>query len=403
MRTLWVTAIVTIVGCTLATAITIFVVAHDLFFLALIGVLFAVFLCRCASGIKRYTRLPRGLAVMLTLVLLLAMIGGGSALFGFQLHATAGPSVRQFETAVTKLQEFVVEAPLLHRTLYGIPIVKKIVGEPVEEEVVLGEEPPLPTEIPEEKISLGELILSLINTSWESTFNTSWEIIVGGFVAIAIGTYIAFDPDPYWKGTMLLFPQNRRARVTQILCKLEKALWRWLVGRLAVMAIVGASTGLLLALLGVPMAVTVGLITAALMFIPNIGAVLALGIAAILAFSKGWETVVLVVILYSIMILFEGFVVTPLIQKRQVSIPPALLIGVQTLAGLVFGFLGLAIASPLTAAVMVIIKEAYLKDTLGDTDAAVLAANEQDPAPAAEAIAKATSDSESQATAEATG
>lgn len=367
-RALWVTALVAVTVFMLAGAVTIFVIAHDLFFLVMIAVLLAVFLNRCANWVTQKTRLPRGWSLTLVIASLIMVSSGGSALFGLQLHATAGDSVREFQVAVGHLRERVATVPWLHQALADTPFARQIVGPVIDAEPEIedeGESPPSPA--PEAATS---------DISIVALFQTSFGVIVDTVVVIALGIYIAADPDPYWKGIVLLFPRGRRPRVQQILRKLEKSLWRWLVGRLLAMVIVGISTGVLLFLLDVPMAATVGAVTMALMFIPNLGAVIALGIAAVLAFSKGWMTVSMVVGLYTIMILFEGFVVTPLIQRRQVSIPPALLIGVQTLAGVVFGFLGLTVASPVTAAIMVIIKEAYLKDTLGDTDEAVESAHD---------------------------
>ena len=53
-----------------------------------------------------------------------------------------------------------------------------------------------------------------------------------------------------------------------------------------------------------------------------------------------------------------------MIQQKQVSIQPALLIAFQAVLGLLFGFLGAAVASPLLAATKVGVEEAYIKDVL---------------------------------------
>jgi len=62
----------------------------------------------------------------------------------------------------------------------------------------------------------------------------------------------------------------------------------------------------------------------------------------------------------------EGFVLTPLVQQRTVDLPPVLIISAQIFFGIVFGFLGILLAVPLTAVVFVLIKMVYVEDTLGD-------------------------------------
>jgi predicted PurR-regulated permease PerM len=56
----------------------------------------------------------------------------------------------------------------------------------------------------------------------------------------------------------------------------------------------------------------------------------------------------------------EGYVLTPLVQRRAVLLPPALNILAQVFLGLLMGFPGLALATPLTAAGLAVIKMLYL-------------------------------------------
>jgi len=60
-----------------------------------------------------------------------------------------------------------------------------------------------------------------------------------------------------------------------------------------------------------------------------------------------------------------------MLQKRMVNMPPALLIGIQVLLGVIAGALGIILATPLTAAAMVMIRMWYVQDVLGDSDAAI--------------------------------
>lgn len=75
-----------------------------------------------------------------------------------------------------------------------------------------------------------------------------------------------------------------------------------------------------------------------------------------------------VVVGYIALQLIESYVITPVIQQKQAALPPALLLSVQALMGVVFGFLGTAVASPLLAVAKVGIEEAYIKDFLESSE-----------------------------------
>ena len=62
----------------------------------------------------------------------------------------------------------------------------------------------------------------------------------------------------------------------------------------------------------------------------------------------------------------ESYLLTPLVQQRSVELPPALTITAQVLLGVLLGALGLMFATPLTAAVMVLVRKLYVEDVLGD-------------------------------------
>ena len=70
--------------------------------------------------------------------------------------------------------------------------------------------------------------------------------------------------------------------------------------------------------------------------------------------------------LYASVQLVESYLITPLIQQKAVSLPPALLITVQILLGLWGGILGLLLATPLAVATIVAIQMIYVEDVLGD-------------------------------------
>ena len=129
----------------------------------------------------------------------------------------------------------------------------------------------------------------------------------------------------------------------------------------------GLGVGLSLTFLGVPMAMTLGIVTGGLTFIPNIGAAIALGLAMFMALPLGLQTVGWVILIYMAFQLVESYALTPLIQQYQVSLPPALLISAQAVLGVLLGFLGAMVASPLVVIGLVLNREVYRKHWLQES------------------------------------
>ena len=119
--------------------------------------------------------------------------------------------------------------------------------------------------------------------------------------------------------------------------------------------------------IGIPAALTLGLLAGFLDFVPFIGPIVAAIPAIVLALAGDPETALWVVGLYLVVQQIEGNIITPLFQKRAVELPPALLLFSLVAAGLVFGIAGVMFAEPLTVVLYVLVKRLYVRDAL-DTD-----------------------------------
>jgi predicted PurR-regulated permease PerM len=120
-----------------------------------------------------------------------------------------------------------------------------------------------------------------------------------------------------------------------------------------------------LSLLGMPFALTLAFLAFLLEFIPIVGPFLSSVPGILIAFTQGWTQVVAVTLFYLVVQQLEGNLITPLIQHRIVHLPPALTLISVLIMGTFFGFVGLLVATPLLAVVMVLVKMLYLNDTLG--------------------------------------
>jgi len=128
--------------------------------------------------------------------------------------------------------------------------------------------------------------------------------------------------------------------------------------------VVGIFTAIGLEILGMPMPYALALIAALFSFIPNIGPYLALAPAILIALMQGGNMFIYVLILYFGIQIVESYLITPMIEKKMVHLPPALTLFWMVLLGVVTGILGLIMATPILAALIVIIEELYVKDYL---------------------------------------
>jgi predicted PurR-regulated permease PerM len=140
----------------------------------------------------------------------------------------------------------------------------------------------------------------------------------------------------------------------------------WLIGRLMDMTLVGVLSGVGLWLLGIPLALSLGILAGLLNFIPNIGPLLAAVPAVLLALTEGAPQALYVIILYMGIQSLESYLVVPLIQKKLISMPPVLIFIAQLSMALMFGVLGLLLATPMAAVLLVLVKMIYIEDILGE-------------------------------------
>jgi predicted PurR-regulated permease PerM len=190
--------------------------------------------------------------------------------------------------------------------------------------------------------------------------------ILSVLIVIIVSFYLALSPALYTSGLLRLVPMNHRERAREIMGALGLTLRFWLLGQFSAMTVVGVLTWLGLWLLDVPLAFSLGVLAGLLDFIPNFGPWIAAIPAVLIAFAQSPETALYVAILYLVVQHIEGFLLTPLIQQKTVSLPPVLTIAAQLALGILAGPLGLLLATPLLAVTFVLVQMLYVEDTLGD-------------------------------------
>lgn len=302
----------------------------DVLLLAFAGVLIAVLLRAPADWLSARTPMPPWLTLALVLITLVLGLGG-------TIWAFAPEVGRQFD-------ELLVEIPKTARALAGSL----------------------------EQYQWGRWLLERVDATNEMLgrpeaiqgagrmLSTTFGAVASLFVVAVVGLWVTLQPQIYVDNAIRLVPVPARPRARAIAGECGQVLRRWLVGSLVSMLIIGAATWVGLWALGVPLALVLALLAGVMVFIPNFGPILAAVPAVLLALTEGPATALWVVGLYVGVQAVENTTVTPLIQRQAVSLPPALTMIAQMAMGVLAGGLGLIVAVPLTAVLLVVVRRTYV-------------------------------------------
>lgn len=187
------------------------------------------------------------------------------------------------------------------------------------------------------------------------------EAIVWFIVFIFLALYLSVNPQLYISGFLPLFPLEKRHSVQSLLGKLTFNLRLWLIAKLIAMTTIGVLTFVGLYFLKVPLPFILGLLAGLFTFVPYFGAITASIPALLLAFSKSPLLALYTLFLFMIIHFIEGYFITPLVELKTIYLPPAFTIFMQILLTLLFGVMGIVLASPISVALIVIVQHLYLK------------------------------------------
>jgi predicted PurR-regulated permease PerM len=183
------------------------------------------------------------------------------------------------------------------------------------------------------------------------------------FAVGVMGIYLALHPALYREWLIALFPPIHRDLVRDVLGDLGNTLRAYIVGQLTAMAVLAALTWLGLYILGVPFALAFGIFTGLVAVVPFFGTLLSTILPALFVLNgpsfhgmSGGMHATLVILLGVVVHLFEGNIVAPLVMSKKVDLPPVLTIMSVLVMGKILGPLGLIVAVPTLAAIMVVVR-----------------------------------------------
>ncbi len=336
---------------------------RSLAILVFLATLFGVAVARGVDSLERF-RIRRGIASALIVLGTLGAIGGGLALTAPTLVEQGRQLQQEFPAAVSKVQTWIDSK---RGGLLGSLISSAAgTGTPVDSMAAVvppGVAPVAPaigasgqaaTESATEAIKrrLSEGLGSA--TKYLFSFVSNTLAALAAFVLlIFLAMYIGAEPDVYRGWMLAMVPAASRAQTRIVLAEISKVLRKWLVTQLVAMVVIGTVSYVVLLLLGVKAAFALGFIAGLLEFIPTVGPVLSAIPAVLMGFVDSPEKALAVAIAYWGIQFVENNLLIPFLMRGEMDLPPAITIVAQTLMTLVFGFLGLMVAVPLTAAVLV--------------------------------------------------
>ncbi|MBE9166344.1 AI-2E family transporter [Pleurocapsales cyanobacterium LEGE 06147] len=311
--------------------------------IALLGfaaVVLATVLNRVVRSLQRF-RIPRGSAIAITVILLLALIAGFFALIV--------PSL------VDQLQQFITLIPQAIDRVRGWyeQLINVIPGQ------VLENAPNLANLTQQLQTWLTQLLGNFFNL-----VNTSLTAIISFLLFLVITIMLLLNPLPYRRVFVLAFPAFYRRRVEEILDECETALFGWIKGTLFDMLIIAFLSYIGLLILRVPLPLVNALLAGLLEFIPNVGPTLSVIPPVLLALLDAPWKAVAVLILYFLIQQLESLILVPIVMSQAVDLLPVFTILAVLVFTSFFGFLGLFMSIPLLIVSQIWLKEVLVNDVL---------------------------------------
>ncbi|HTD98433.1 MAG TPA: AI-2E family transporter [Mucilaginibacter sp.] len=307
----------------LVAIILIVRVAFNVLLMALAGALIAVYFHGLGDLIQRKTRLSRKLAMILSIVGSFIIIGGLFWFIGAKIQAQVAELSNTLPHTVSTAKAKLTETPIGQKIL---------------------------------EYTSGDNSKKLLDTA-TSFFNTSFGVLGDLYIILFLGIFFTANPSLYKDGILMLIPEEKKELGKCIIDRISLSLKGMMVSMVLVTILITVG----LTIVGLPAAMILGLITGILEIIPNLGSLIAMIPGVLLSLTVSTNTAIVVALIYIVSQTIVANIVTPLIQKKMINLPPALTLISQLIMGTVSGALGIILAVPLLAILIIMVDELYVK------------------------------------------
>jgi predicted PurR-regulated permease PerM len=314
-------------------------------FLIFAGVLFGVALAAMVNLLGRFTQAPHWLRLTAICLVLLGLLAGvlfyGGATIAEQATALSGTIKSQVVNVKNFLEKYGVDTSYL-----DIGSLTAAATAPDGDK-----QAPAQHNMP----SAGT-----IASSGGAILSQTWKIVLGTvgavgnfFIVLFLGLCFAAQPSLYRNGLIAMAPRRLGRDVAIVVDRIGETLQRWLMAQLITMFVVFLITWLGLTVIGVPSSFILGVQAGLLTFIPTVGALVGGLIVVLASLASGAFAALSAFVLFLGVHALESYILTTMLQRQALEIPPATLFAFQILLGVIFGVWGLALALPLIAVVKV--------------------------------------------------
>lgn len=356
----------------LAVALLLLWHTRTLILTAFLGVLFALAVSSGVDRLQRW-RIPRGVAAPLIVFTFLALVAAFGSWIGPTVRSQTTELRAKLPEALEKLENWVQErgggviatitgfgedesasAPVGRAAVDSVRAKSDSTGLAIADSTPASVAKPIVTT--PAPTTLRDKLLGQIGGAGRyllRAVGSTLTVLAGIILVIFLAIYISINPEAYRQGLLYLIPQRSRGKAEEILAAIAVTLRKWLVTQLIAMIVIGTLSTVVLMALKVRAAVPLGILAGLLEFVPTAGPILSALPAIAMGFVDSPEKAVAVAVAYVGIQFLENHLLIPILMNEGVDIPPALTIVMQALMAIVFGLLGLLVAVPLLATIMV--------------------------------------------------
>jgi predicted PurR-regulated permease PerM len=285
-----------------------------------------------AEPLSKHLRLPDGVAVLISVLLIVGILFGVGWLLGQQIAAQTDALTQTLPRALAQVDQWLGQYGLSH---------------------------PFETWFAQLHHSGGTLVSRF--GSWLTTASSAVANILIVFFG---GVFLASEPRFYRTGAIKLIPEAKRGIFSQAMDESERALRLWLKGELIAMLVIGVMTGAGLWLLGVQSWLVLGILAGFFEFIPFAGPILSAIPGVLIALVQSPELALWTTLMYIFVQHSEAYLIQPVIQQYAVDVPAVVLLFSLLAFAVLFGPIGILFAAPLAVVTYVLIKRLYVIETL---------------------------------------
>ena len=325
-----------VLAATIITILLLWMVGHaaDIFLLLFLAILISLYLGAVTDFFQRRFRLHRGVAFAL------ALFGSLGAIVGL-FWVLVPPVIAQTQQLLSVLpQQIELWETGIDRLMANIPALSGV-WKPGEHRLLLAAYDQIAGSFDEVVPKVFGLVHAAISI----------------FSVLVMSIYLALEPSFYREYMIALFPPVHRDLVRDVLADLATTLRQYIVGQLFTMAMLALLTAIGFYFLRVPYLLTFSILTGAVAIIPFFGTLVSTALPALFMLGdRGLGAAMLVVGWGTVVHLFEGNVLMPKVMQGKVHLPPVMTILSVLIMGTMIGGVGLVVAVPALAVVMVVVR-----------------------------------------------